>query len=103
MRAPQLLQPDYRYEPLCGKVVVDLFWNGLCQTSNIEAERVRGVCKEFGTAALLNEYCAEDRDILLAHQIPRAIFVNGAEIGWGYEAPKDGIRTAIQRAMSEST
>jgi len=39
---------------------------------------------------------------LLCYQIPRAIYVNGSEIGWGYEAPKDGIREAIQRAMTES-
>lgn len=28
-------------------------------------------------------------------------FVNGKEIGWGYEAPKDGIREAIEKAMKE--
>jgi len=101
-RAPQFLQPEYSYEPINGKVVVDLFWNGLCQTSNIEAERVREVCSEFGDGVRLRECCAEDRAVLLCYQIPRAIYVNGSEIGWGYEAPKDGIREAIQRAMTES-
>ncbi|MBU0595883.1 hypothetical protein KJ567_04275 [Candidatus Bipolaricaulota bacterium] len=102
-QASRFLQSSYCFVPKAGKVVVDLFWNGLCQTSSIEAERVREVCGEFGDAVVLNEYCAEDREILRCHQIPRGILVNGVEIGWGYEAPKDGIRTAIERAMSGST
>ena len=98
---PRFLQPDYTFAPIEGAVVVDLFWTGLCQTSSIEAERVRDVCAGFGEAVRLNEYCAENRDAFLCHQIPRAIFVNGAEIGWGYEAPKDGIRNAIERALED--
>jgi len=101
-KRPCFLEPSYTYEPVEGKVVVDLFWNGFCQTSNIEAERVREVCAEFGDQAILNEYCAEDRDVLLSCQIPRAIYVNGREIGWGYEAPRDGIRVAIEEALAAS-
>jgi len=101
-RAPRFLCPSYGYVPVEEKVVVDLFWNDLCQTSSIEAERVRGVCGEFGDDVQLNEYCTEDRDVLLCHQTPRAIFVNGAEIGWGYEAPKDGIRAAIEQALGDT-
>ena len=100
-RPPCFLCPSYRYSPVSGKVSVDLFWNGFCQTSNIEAQRVRKVCAEFGDSVRLTEYCAEERDILLCHQISRAIYVNGREIFWGYEAPKDGIREAVRRAMAE--
>lgn len=96
---PHFLEPDYTYEPVPGKVVVDLFWNGFCQTSDIEAARVREVCAEFADRVILRERCAEDRDALLACQISRAIFVDGREIGWGYEAPKDGIREAIDEAL----
>lgn len=99
---PQLLEPDYTFRPVPGKVVVDLFWNGFCQTSAIEAQRVRDVAAEFEGKVRLNEYCAEDRDQLLCHQIPRAIFINGVEIGWGYEAPREGIRRAIERALAEA-
>ena len=103
---PCFLEPSYAFTPQEGKVVVDLFWNSLCQTSNIEAARVREVCAEFGgagfgNAVILSEYCAEERDVLLCHQIPRAIFVNGEEIGWGYEAPRDGIREAIRQALAD--
>ncbi len=42
------------------------------------------------------------RDMLLRYQIPRAIFINGKEIGWGYEAPKEGVRDAITEALRET-
>lgn len=96
---PHFLQPHYVFEPIDGTVVVDLFWNVFCQTSVIEAQRVREVCQEFGNRVLLREFRAEDREVLLQYQISRAIYVNGEEIGWGYEAPKEGVRDAIERAL----
>lgn len=99
--APRLLTPRYGFEPVPGKVAVDLFWNTFCQTSDIEARRVREVVAEFGDAVVLREFCADDRDVLLRHQIPRAIFVQGREIGWGHEAPREGVREAITRALHE--
>jgi GNAT superfamily N-acetyltransferase len=99
--APSFLDPAYAFEPVEGKVVVDLFWNEFCQTSGIEAQRVREVCAEFGDRVELRESCAEDHDVLLACGIPRAIYVNGSETGWGYEAPRDGIRKAIRNAIGE--
>jgi GNAT superfamily N-acetyltransferase len=98
---PRLLQPQYEYQPAAGKVVVDLFWNAFCPTSAIEAQRVRDVAAEFGDAVILNEYGADQPDILRQTQIPRAIFVNGVEIGWGYEAPREGIQSAIQDALQK--
>jgi GNAT superfamily N-acetyltransferase len=97
--APVLLKPNYRSRPIPGKVVIDLFWNAFCQTSNIEAQRVREVAAEFGDSVVLNEYSADDRAVLLRHQIARGIFVNSREIYWGYEAPKEGIREAIAEAL----
>jgi hypothetical protein len=55
--------------------------------------------EEFGDAVVLREYSADDRTTLLNYQLPRGIFVNGEEIGWGYEAPKNGIRNAISQRM----
>jgi ribosomal protein S18 acetylase RimI-like enzyme len=82
-------------------VKIDLFWNRFCQTSNIEARRVREVAAEFGEKAALADYDADDRGILRQYQLPRAIFIDGNEIGWGYEAPRNGIRNAIARALEE--
>ncbi len=100
VRVPTLLKPDYRFRPVPGRVVIDLFWNTFCQTSDMEAQRVREVASEFGDSVVLNEHCADDRTVLLHHQISRGIFVDGREIGWGYEAPKEGIREAVARALS---
>ena len=98
LAVPRMLERSYHFEPMAGKVVVDLFWNTFCETSDIEAQRVREVAAEFGDSVMLREHCAEDRAILCRYQTDRAIFVNGVEIGWGYEAPKEGIREAILTA-----
>ena len=97
---PHFLQPHYVFAPVEGMVVVDLFWNAFCQTSVVEAQRVREVCQEFGDGVLWRELRAEDREVLLQYQISRAIYVNEEEIGWGYEAPKDSIREAIKQAAA---
>jgi len=99
--APRFLQPNYRFEPIAGKVVVDLFWNVFWQTSNIEAQRVREVVEEFGDTVILNQYPAEDPVILQRYQMPRSIFINGKQIRWGYEAPREGIRQAISEALNK--
>jgi GNAT superfamily N-acetyltransferase len=99
VEAPLLLKPNYEFKTIPGKVVIDLFWNEFCQTSNIEAQRVREVAAEFGDLVTLKQYSADDRVALLRHQIARGIFINGREIYWGYEAPKDGIREAISQAL----
>jgi hypothetical protein len=96
---PRFLEPTYRFEPVPGRVAVDLFWNGFCPTSDIEGERVRRVCAAYSPRVVLRENCAEDRHVLLEHQIPRGIFVDGREIGWGYEVPEEGIRDAIEAAL----
>jgi len=99
---PRQLESRYVFEPVPDAVAVDLFWNAFCPTSAIEARRVREVCQEFGDRVRLREFQAEQRDILLRHGIPRGIYVNGKHIGWGYEAPKDGIRDAVQSALSSN-
>lgn len=102
MKVPRLLKSHYRFTPKAGKVVVDLFWNTFCPTSSIEAQRVREVVGEYGDSVILNEYCADDRSTLVCFQLQRGIFINGKEIWWGHEAPKDGIRQAISQALQEA-
>lgn len=96
---PRALESRYRFEPVPGKVAVDLFWQTFCETSWIEAQRVREVAAEFGEAVVLREYSADDRAVLLRYQVSRAIYVNGRQIDWGYEAPREGIREAIAQAI----
>ncbi len=97
------LERGYKYEHVTDKIVVDLFWNPFCQTSVIEANRVKKVSEEYGDKVILKEYKIHDRDDLLEHGIFRGIFVNGKEIYWGYEAPEEGIREAIENEMQTYT
>jgi N-acetylglutamate synthase-like GNAT family acetyltransferase len=99
-KPPKFLERNYKFKRVPNKVVVDLFWHSFCLTSIGEAQRVREVVAEFGDSVILKEYCGDDRDILLRYQIPRAIFLNGTEIGWGYQAPKESIREAISKALN---
>ncbi|MFX1532767.1 MAG: GNAT family N-acetyltransferase [Promethearchaeota archaeon] len=94
---PHFLNPNYKFQPIEGKVVVDLFSDIFCKEE--EAQRVRDVVKKFGDKVILNEYPAVDLTLFQQYQISRAIFINGKEIGWGYTAPRDGIRKSIQEAL----
>ncbi len=96
---PDFMERAFRFEPVPAKVVVDLFWNTFCQTSDIEAQRVREVVQEFGDLVVLREHCADDPGIRARYQIARGILVNGTEIGWGYEAPEGGVRRALADAL----
>ncbi len=99
-KPPKFFERNYKFKSVPNKVVVDLFWHSFCLTSIGEVQRVREVVAEFGDSVVLNEYCGDDREILLRYQTPRAIFLNGTEIGWGYQAPKEGIREAISKALN---
>ena len=97
---PRFPDRRYRYVPVEGKVAIDLFWSRSCQTSDTEAERVREVSAEFGDAVALREHCSDLPEVRANYGIWRAIFVQGQEKGWGHEAPKDGLREAIRRALA---
>ncbi|MFQ5885584.1 MAG: GNAT family N-acetyltransferase [Thermoplasmata archaeon] len=98
---PTFPESKYKFQPVPGKVVVDLFWDIFCQTTNTEGERVKDVAEEFGDKVILNEYPAHEPGVFLKYHKQRGIFINGKEIVWGYEAPKEGIREAIRKALEE--
>ncbi len=98
---PTFPKSKYKFQPVPGKVVVDLFWDVFCQTTNTEGERVKDVAEEFGDKVILNEYPAHELGVFLKFHKQRGIFINGKEIGWGYEAPKEGVREAIRKALDE--
>ena len=99
---PKLVETYHEHRTRSGKVVVESFWNRFCQTSDVEAQRVREVVGEFGQDVVLEEHCSEDMATHCGLATCRGIFVNGREVGWGHEAPKDGLRAAISEALRES-
>ena len=103
---PDFMERRYRFTPIEGKVAIDLFWSRSCLTTDTEAQRVREVVAEFraefGDAVALRKYCSDDPAIRARYGIERAIFIDGQEVGWGYEAPKEGLREAIHNAMASA-
>ncbi|MFX1490597.1 MAG: hypothetical protein ACFFBI_15705 [Promethearchaeota archaeon] len=99
---PHFREENYQFKPIKGKVVVDLFWNRFCLTSDVEAKRVREVVSEFGKKVILNEFSAVDQKILQQYGIERRIYVNGLEVEVGPEIEKNHLREVIKSTISES-
>jgi GNAT superfamily N-acetyltransferase len=96
---PRFLEPSWAYEPVPGKVVFDAFWHRQCLTIATEINNVREVCAEFGDRVMLREHDATDPAVRQQHEIERRLMVNGREIGWGYEAPREGLRQEILKEL----
>ncbi|MCK4379921.1 MAG: hypothetical protein KAW51_02205 [Candidatus Lokiarchaeota archaeon] len=96
---PHFREENYNFEPIKGKIVIDLFWNRFCLTSDVEAQRVREVVSEFGNDVILNEFSAVDQNILQRYGIERRIYVNGEMIEVGPEVEKSKLREAIKNLL----
>ena len=70
VETPEFLERKFKFRVIKDKVVVDLFWNSFCQTSNIEAQRVREVVAEFGESIIFREHTADDLETLHCFQTP---------------------------------
>jgi predicted N-acetyltransferase YhbS len=97
--APQFREENYIFKPIKGKIVIDLFWNRFCLTSDVEAERVREVVSEYGNDVILNDFSAVDQNIMQKYGIERRIYVNGEMIEIGAEVEKSELRKAINIAL----
>jgi len=95
---PQFRKMNYKFKPIQGKVVVDLFWNVFCLTSDVEAQRVREVVSEYKNDVVFNEYSAVKPSTLQRYGISRGIFVNGKLIEVGPEIEKNALRQEIEKA-----
>jgi thiol-disulfide isomerase/thioredoxin len=95
---PQFRKRNYQFKPIQGKIVVDLFWNVFCLTSDVEAQRVREVVAEYENEVVLNDYSAVNPSIIKRYGISRGIFVNGKWIEIGPEIEKNTLRQEIEKA-----
>jgi hypothetical protein len=98
---PYFRKENYTFKPFKGKVIVDLFWNTFCLTSDVEAQRVRDVVSEFGESVILNEFCADNQSILQECGIPRRIYVNGESMEIGPEIDKRELKKAINIGLKK--
>ncbi|MFW9941435.1 MAG: hypothetical protein ACFFFT_10380 [Candidatus Thorarchaeota archaeon] len=98
---PQFREINYIYQPVKGKVVVDLFWNTFCQTSDVEAQRVRDVVLEYKDKVVLNEFSADNQSNLKKYGLSRRIYINGKLVEVGPEIEKEELRLKIQLAKNK--
>ena len=95
---PTFREENYKFKPIKGKVVIDLFWSTFCLTSDVEAQRVREIVSEYGGTVILNEYSADNQSILQQYGISRRIYVNGKIVEVGLEIEKEELRQEIENA-----
>jgi GNAT superfamily N-acetyltransferase len=98
---PHFREENYNFKPIKGKIVIDLFWNRFCLTSDIEAQRVKEVVSEYRNDVILNEFSAVDQKVLEQYGIERRIYVNGEIIEVGPEVEKNTLREAIEDALEK--
>ena len=74
---PHFQEENYTFKPIKGKIVLDLFWDRFCLTSDVEAQRVREIDLEFGKHVILNEYSYIDQKILQKYGNELRNYLNG--------------------------
>jgi len=96
---PHFIEENYSFKKIANEVVVDLFYNTFCQTSAIEAKRVRSIVEEFGDKVILNEFSADKRSTCKKYGISRAIYINGRSLELKAEVDKNMLRQRIKTAL----
>jgi GNAT superfamily N-acetyltransferase len=99
--APSFVPRQYRPPRLVpGKVIVETFWSPQCLTTALDILHVREVCAEFTDDVILRELNASMPGMRERFGIPRMLFINGVEKGWGYEIPKAGPFDGAEQSWS---
>ncbi len=98
---PRFVSRQYHPHRLIpGKVIVEAFWSPQCLTTALEILHVREVCEEFGEDVILRELNAGMAGMRERFGIPRTLFINGVEKGWGFELPEAGAFDHAERTWS---
>jgi len=101
--APSFIAREYRPPRLIpGRVIVEAFWSPQCLITALEILHVRQVCAEFGEGVILRELNAGMPGMRERFGIPRALFLNGVEKGWGFELPAAGPFDGAERTWSHA-
>jgi GNAT superfamily N-acetyltransferase len=101
--APNPRFVERRYRPprlIPGKVIVEAFWSPQCLTTALDILHVREVCAEFGDNVVLYELDASMPGMRERFGIPRTLYINGVERGWGYEIPQSGAFDSAEKSWS---
>jgi|GEM_PF-1222394 len=102
--SPVHLEEKYKYEPVPGKVVVDVFWSSICPiVGPFTLFNVREVRKEFGDEVIVNDICIDDREVFLKYGITgwSKVFFNGKPAEFWGPPEKVQIREVLKKALEE--
>lgn len=100
--SPVRYQRKYQFRRVPGKAVVDVFWSSKCPADPYTLLNVRDVCKELGERVVLNEFCVDDREVLIEYGIKGGTYVNG-KYPWSTFGPleKEEIRKVLMKGVSQ--
>lgn len=96
------LEEKYKYEPVQGKVVVDVFWSSICPiVGPWTIFNIREVCEEFGDKVIVNDICIDDPEVLLKYGISlwSKAFFNGKPAEFWGPPEKEEVRDKLKEAL----
>lgn len=95
---PRFMKRNYQFEPVPGKLVVDVFYTRYCGNATFI---VSEIAAEFGDRVVVREFNADNREVRDKYGIENGIYINGSQIGLDYDDVKGGIRKEIKKALEK--
>jgi hypothetical protein len=89
---------DYKHKPVSGKVVVEIFWSGVCPHNLLNVELLKNVLSEFGNKVLIKEVATNDlpSDVIKKYGHGYGVYINGKPNFWLLGASRDEIYREIE-------
>jgi GNAT superfamily N-acetyltransferase len=97
---PKFVRQKYTHEPklISGKVVVEIFWSGVCPHNLLSVELLKNALSEFGNKVLIKEVATNDlpSDVIKKYGHGYGIYINGNPNFWLMGASRDEIHQEIE-------
>jgi GNAT superfamily N-acetyltransferase len=89
---------DYKPKPISGKIVVEIFWSGVCPHNLLSVELLKDVLSEFGNKVLIKEVATNDLplDAIKKYGYGYGVYINGKPNFWILGASRDEIHREIK-------
>lgn len=89
---------DYKPKPVSGKVVVEIFWSGVCPHNLLSVELLKDVLSEFGNKVLIKEVATNDlpSDVIKKYGHGYGFYINGKPNFWLLGASRDEIHREVE-------
>jgi len=104
VQLPKFIRQKYDYKPktVSGKVVVEIFWSGMCPHNLLSVELLKDMLNEFGNKVLIKEAATNDlpSDVIKKYGHGYGIYINGKPNFWLMGASRDEIHQEIESNLS---